>query len=154
MEINKEFYIELEKFINELKDKKNDVKILNFVLEKLDIIPIEVQKFIADKTGLLEISIENTINFYPKFRNKVSGKKIKEVSICVGMTCGLYGKGFYEELAEILEIDEDGISKDGNMLLTTKRCFGRCNKGPNISIDGEIYSMMTMSELKIRLGLK
>ncbi|MDU1909628.1 NAD(P)H-dependent oxidoreductase subunit E [Fusobacterium sp.] len=154
MEINKEFYIELEKFINELKDKKNDVKILNFVLEKLDIIPIEVQKFIADKTGLLEISIENTINFYPKFRNKVSGKKIKEVSICVGMTCGLYGKEFYEELAKILEIDEDGISKDGNMLLTTKRCFGRCNKGPNISIDGEIYSMMTMSELKIRLGLK
>ena len=96
MEVNKEFYIELEEFINELKDKKNDVKILNFVLEKLDTIPVEVQKFIAEKTGLLEISIENTINFYPKFRNKVSGKKIKEVSICVGMTCGVYGKGFYD----------------------------------------------------------
>ena len=71
MEVNKEFYAELEEFINGLKDKKNDVKILNFVLEKLDAIPEEVQKFIADKTGLLEISIENTINFYPKFRNKV-----------------------------------------------------------------------------------
>ena len=120
MEVNKEFYIELEEFINELKDKKNDVKILNFVLEKLDTIPVEVQKFIAEKTGLLEISIENTINFYPKFRNKVSGKKIKEVSICVGMTCGVYGKGFYEELAEILEIDENGISKDGNVLNNKK----------------------------------
>ena len=88
MEVNKEFYIELEEFINGLKDKKNDVKILNFVLEKLDAIPVEVQKFIAEKTGLLEISIENTINFYPKFRNKVSGKQLKEVSVCVGMTCG------------------------------------------------------------------
>ena len=162
MEVNKEFYIELEEFINELKDKKNDVKILNFVLEKLDTIPVEVQKFIAEKTGLLEISIENTINFYPKFRNKVSGKKIKEVSICVGMTCGVYGKGFYDRFlaahpgftTEILEIDENGISKDGNVLLTTKRCFGRCSKGPNVSIDGEIYSMMTMPELKNRLGLK
>lgn len=154
MEVNKEFYTELEEFINGLKDKKNDVKILNFVLEKLDAIPVEVQKFIADKTGLLEISIENTINFYPKFRNKAGGKKIKEVSICVGMTCGVYGKGFYDELAEILEVDENGVSKDGKILLTTKRCFGRCNKGPNVSIDGEIYSMMTMPELKNRLRLK
>ena len=127
MEVNKEFYTELEEFINGLKDKKNDVKILNFVLEKLDAIPVEVQKFIADKT---------------------------EVSICVGMTCGVYGKGFYDELAEILEVDENGVSKDGKILLTTKRCFGRCNKGPNVSIDGEIYSMMTMPELKNRLGLK
>ena len=56
--------------------------------------------------------------------------------------------------SEILEIDEKGISKDGKILLTTKRCFGRCNKGPNVSIDGEIYSMMTMAELKRRLELK
>ena len=33
MEVNKEFYTELEEFINGLKDKKNDVKILNFVLK-------------------------------------------------------------------------------------------------------------------------
>ena len=65
-----------------------------------------------------------------------------------------YGKGFYDELAEILEVDENGVSRDGKILLTTKRCFGRCNKGPNVSIDGEIYSMMTMPELKNRLGLK
>lgn len=152
--ITKEFYDELEKFIDELKDKKNDVKILNFVIEKLDTIPQEVQKFIADKTGLMEISIENTINFYPKFRNKVEGKKIKEVAICVGMTCGAWGKDYYEELAHLLEIDEKGVSKDGKILLTTKRCFGRCAKGPNMSIDGEIYSMVTMPEIKNRLGIK
>ncbi len=64
------------------------------------------------------------------------------------------GKGFYDELAEILEVDENGVSKDEErFFLTTKRCFGRCNKGPNVSIDGEIYSMMTMPELKNRLGL-
>ena len=108
--VTKEFYNELEEYINSLKDKKDDVKILNFVIEKLDSIPMEVQKFIAEKTGLMEISIENTINFYPKFRNKVAGKKVKEVAICVGMTCGSWGKGYYDELAKILEIDEKGIS--------------------------------------------
>ncbi|MFR8991142.1 MAG: NAD(P)H-dependent oxidoreductase subunit E [Fusobacterium sp.] len=152
--VTKEFYNELEEYINSLKDKKDDVKILNFVIEKLDSIPVEVQKFIAEKTGLMEISIENTINFYPKFRNKVAGKKVKEVAICVGMTCGSWGKGYYDELAKILEIDEKGISKDGKIQLTTKRCFGRCAKGPNMSIDGTIYSMVTMDEIKRRLNLK
>lgn len=152
--VTKEFYNELEEYINSLKDKKNDVKILNFVIEKLDSIPVEVQKFIAEKTGLMEISIENTINFYPKFRNKVAGKKVTEVAICVGMTCGSWGKGYYDELAKILEIDENGISKDGKIQLTTKRCFGRCAKGPNMSIDGTIYSMVTMDEIKRRLNLK
>lgn len=152
--VTKEFYNELEEYINSLKDKKDDVKILNFVIEKLDSIPMEVQKFIAEKTGLMEISIENTINFYPKFRNKVAGKKVKEVAICVGMTCGSWGKGYYDELAKILEIDENGISKDGKIQLTTKRCFGRCAKGPNMSIDGTIYSMVTMDEIKRRLNLK
>lgn len=152
--VTKEFYNELEEYINSLKDKKDDVKILNFVIEKLDSIPMEVQKFIAEKTGLMEISIENTINFYPKFRNKVAGKKVTEVAICVGMTCGSWGKGYYDELAKILEIDENGISKDGKIQLTTKRCFGRCAKGPNMSIDGTIYSMVTMDEIKRRLNLK
>lgn len=152
--VTKEFYKELEEYINTLKDKRDDVKILNFVIEKIDSIPVEVQKFIAEKTGLMEISIENTINFYPKFRNKASGKKIKEVAICVGMTCGSWGKGYYDELAKILEIDENGISKDGKIQLTTKRCFGRCAKGPNMSIDGTIYSMVTMDEIKRRLDLK
>ncbi|MDO4589372.1 MAG: NAD(P)H-dependent oxidoreductase subunit E [Fusobacterium sp.] len=152
--VTKEFYKELEEYINTLKDKRDDVKILNFVIEKIDSIPVEVQKFIAEKTGLMEISIENTINFYPKFRNKASGKKLKEVAICVGMTCGSWGKGYYDELAKILEIDENGISKDGKIQLTTKRCFGRCAKGPNMSIDGTIYSMVTMEEIKRRLDLK
>lgn len=152
--VTKEFYNELEEYINSLKDKRDDVKILNFVIEKLDSIPVEVQKFIAEKTGLMEISIENTINFYPKFRNKVVEKKVKEVAICVGMTCGSWGKGYYDELAKILEIDKKGISKDGKIQLTTKRCFGRCAKGPNMSIDGTIYSMVTMDEIKRRLNLK
>ena len=152
--VTKEFYKELEEYINTLKDKRDDVKILNFVIEKIDSIPVKVQKFIAEKTGLMEISIENTINFYPKFRNKASGKKLKEVAICVGMTCGSWGKGYYDELAKILEIDENGISKDGKIQLTTKRCFGRCAKGPNMSIDGTIYSMVTMEEIKRRLDLK
>lgn len=152
--VTKEFYKELEEYINTLKDKRDDVKILNFVIEKIDSIPVEVQKFIAEKTGLMDISIENTINFYPKFRNKASGKKLKEVAICVGMTCGSWGKGYYDELAKILEIDENGISKDGKIQLTTKRCFGRCAKGPNMSIDGTIYSMVTMEEIKRRLDLK
>lgn len=150
--VDKEFYKELEKFIENLRDKKDDVKILNFVVERLDSIPKEVQKFIADKTGLMEITIENTINFYPKFRSKVSD--IKEVAVCTGMSCGPAG-GFeiFNEIATLLKIDKNGLSEDGKILLTNKRCFGRCAKGPNVSIDGEIYSLMSVADVKKKLGL-
>lgn len=150
--VDKEFYSELEEFIDGLKDKKDDVKILNFVVERLDSIPKEVQKFIVDKTGIMQITLENTINFYPKFRSKV--KDIKEVSICTGITCGPNG-GFklYNEVAALLEVDKNGVSKDGKVVLTTKRCFAKCNKGPNVSIDGEIYSFMSLQDVKKKLGL-
>ena len=150
----KEFYDELEKFIDGLRDKKDDVRILNFVVEKLDAIPKDVQKFIADKTGLMEISIENTINFYPKFRNKVKDKSVKEVAVCTGMNCGPSGgQDIYNALVELLEVDSEGLSKDGKIMLSKKRCFGRCAKGPNVSIDGEIYSFMTLKDVKRKLGL-
>lgn len=150
--VDKEFYIELEEFIENLKDKNDDVKILNFVVERLDSIPKEVQKFIVDKTGIMQISLENTINFYPKFRSRVSD--IKEVAICTGMNCGPAG-GFdiYNKIAALLEIDKNGVSKDGKIILTNKRCFGRCSKGPNVSIDGEIYSFMSLQDVKRKLGL-
>ena len=149
----KEFFKELDEFIDGLRDKKDDVKILNFVVEKLDSIPKDIQKHIADKTGLMEISIENTINFYPKFRTKVSD--IKEVAVCTGMNCGpAGGQDIYNALVEILEVDKNGLSKDGKIILNKKRCFGRCPKGPNVSIDGEIYSFMTLQDVKRRLGLK
>lgn len=150
--ISKEFYKELEEFIENLPDKKDDVKILNFVVEKLDSIPKEVQRFIANKTGILEISIENTINFYPKFRNKVSD--LKEVIICTGMICGqMNGHKIYKELMEMLEVDSNGISKNRKIILLTKRCLGRCKKAPNISIDGEIYSLVNLKNIKKILGL-
>ncbi|WP_291259334.1 NAD(P)H-dependent oxidoreductase subunit E [Fusobacterium sp.] len=150
--INKDFYSELEEFIAKLSDKKDDVKILNYVLDRLGAIPKEVQKFIAEKTGLMEITIENTINFYPKFRGKDS--RVKEVAVCVGMNCGpAGGQQIYNELVKILEPDEKGLSKDGKILLTTKRCFGRCAKGPNVSIDGVIYSLMNLQDVKRKLGL-
>lgn len=150
--VDKEFYKELEDFIKSLRDKKDDVKILNFVIERIDSIPKEVQKFIAEKTGLMEITIENTINFYPKFRNKVSS--IKEVAVCTGMSCGPSGgQEIYNELVKILKPDNNGLSQDGKILLTNKRCFGRCAKGPNVSIDGEIYSLMSLNDVKRKLGL-
>lgn len=150
--VDKEFYRKLEEFIEGLSDKKDDVKILNFVIEKINSIPKEVQKFIADKTGLMEISIENTINFYPKFRSRVS--EIKEVAVCTGMNCGpAGGYEIYNNIATLLKIDKNGLSQDGKVLLTNKRCFGRCAKGPNISIDGEIYSFMNIADVKRKLGL-
>lgn len=70
------------------------------------------------------------------------------------MSCGpAGGQEIYNELVKILEVDSNGLSKDGKIMLSNKRCFGRCTKGPNVSIDGEIYSLMSLQDVKRKLGL-
>lgn len=152
--MDKKFLEELDAFIDGLRDKRDDVKILNFVIEKLDAIPEYVQKHIVEKTGMMEISLQNTINFYPKFRNRVRSSDIREVAVCVGLNCGPRGgQQIYDSLVEILAVDKEGLSADGKIMLTNKRCFGRCKIGPNVSIDGEIYSHMDLKEVRKKLDI-
>ncbi len=61
--IDQEFYRKLEEYIEGLTDKKNDKKILEFVMEEIGYIPKEVQEFIAEKTGLFPFTIKGTIDF-------------------------------------------------------------------------------------------
>lgn len=148
--LSKEFYDELEEFIKNLSDQKDDYKILSFVLEKLGYIPGETKEYIARRIDVLPITIENTIKFYPKFHHD----RQKRVIICVGRCCGSKGNIFYENLEKILQPDDDGISKDKKWSLEKNLCFGRCQGAPVVSIDEEVYSNADMDLIKKKMGIK
>lgn len=150
---NKEFLAKLGDYIDTLSNKNDEVKILNFVIENDELITKDVIKLISEKTGIWDISIENTIKFYPKFSSKTGEKKeIKDIEICTGMNCGPRGgQKMYDEICKILKVDEDGVSADGKIKISQKRCFGRCKIGPNISVDGEIFSHMTLEKLLAKI---
>jgi len=146
--IDKEFYDKLEEYIGGLTDKKDDKKILEFVMEEIGYIPREVQDFIAEKTGLFPFTIKGTIDFYPKFKETLERVGPKEVKVCVGMGCSGRGSAkLLKKMKELMGIDVDETTEDGRFSLGTQRCFGKCAVGPNIYVDDRGYHKVEEEDL-------
>ena len=146
--IDKEFYDKLEEYIGGLTDKKDDKKILEFVMEEIGYIPREVQDFIAEKTGLFSFTIKGPIDFYPKFKEPLERVGPKEVKVCVGMGCSGRGSAkLLKKMKELMGIDVDETTEDGRFSLGTQRCFGKCAVGPNIYVDDRGYHKVEEEDL-------
>ena len=64
----KKFYQELDNYIENLEDKKNDYKVLSFIVDELGYLPDETLNYIAKKMDIFPFSLESTIKFYPKLQ--------------------------------------------------------------------------------------
>ncbi|WP_319204441.1 NAD(P)H-dependent oxidoreductase subunit E [uncultured Ilyobacter sp.] len=145
--ITQEFYQNLGNFIDEMEDKRDEIQVLNFVMKEIGYIPLEVQEFIADKTGLFLVTIQNAIDFFPKYKTSIDNTV--EIKVCTGLGCtGKGGLLILEELERKLGIEAGETTKDGKYKLTTQRCFGKCAKGPNLSIGGVLYNNVAIENLE------
>lgn len=137
-----EFYVELDEFIDNLIDKKNDYKILSFVVEELGYISDEVLDHIAKKIDVFPFSLESTIKFYPKLQ-AARGKNY--VEICSGRGCKQLG--LKEKIKE--------LQSKVNFPIEERHCLGHCNKPYNVRINGENYRYKNLDELeRVILNLK
>jgi NADH-quinone oxidoreductase subunit E len=133
---------EIEKIIENLEDKNNELQVLEFIQNREGYISKDMIKFVADKMDKFDFSIENTVKFYPHLKEE--GKQVIEVKICTHTACKNNGSGkILEEAKKLLGVDVDKITPDGKYKLMTQRCFGQCGKGPNVKIGSEIYNKMT-----------
>ncbi|WP_320045920.1 NAD(P)H-dependent oxidoreductase subunit E [uncultured Ilyobacter sp.] len=153
--ITQEFYQNLGNFIDEMEDKRDEIQVLNFVMREIGYIPLEVQEFIADKTGLFLVTIQNAIDFFPRYKTSIDNTV--EIKVCTGLGCtGKGGLLILEELERKLGIEAGETTKDGKYRLTTQRCFGKCTKGPNLSIGGVLYNNVAIENIEklIKIDVK
>lgn len=127
------FYMELDEYIDSLEDKKNDYRILSFVKERLGEIPEDIKNHIAERIGVLPMTLDNTIKFYPKLQNR----RKKKVLVCMGGGCHRDSKKFYNDLVKVAKDNPDWE-------IGTVRCFGRCGDHPVVSIDGDIIHKVNL----------
>lgn len=138
----KEFYQELDNYIENLEDKKNDYKVLSFVVDELGYLPDEVLNYIAKKMDIFPFSLESTIKFYPKLQK---ARTKNYVQICTGRNC--IQPGLKEKLAE--------LKSEVDFPIEERHCLGRCGKGSALKINEEYCSYKTLEELeKLLLNLK
>ena len=100
-------------------------------------LPKEVQIMIADAFGVPL----SQFSLYPK------GKY--QVSVCLGTACYVKGSGeIFDELVNLLGIDNGEVTPDRKFSLDATRCVGCCGLAPVMCVNGEVYGRITAKDVK------
>ena len=142
---------EQEKELLAVIDKYKDVKgktmpILQEAQAIYGYLPIEVQKIIAEKTGISLEEIYGVVSFYAQFKLNPEGEVA--VAVCLGTACYVKGSGdIIEECSKILGVPVGSTSADGKYSLEATRCIGACGLAPVLTINGEVYGRLTAKDM-------
>ena len=109
-------------------------------------LPIEVQKIIAERTGISLEEIYGVVSFYAQFKLNPDGEVA--VAVCLGTACYVKGSGdIIEECAKVLNVPVGSTSSDGKYSLEATRCIGACGLAPVLTINGEVYGRLTKDDI-------
>ncbi len=132
-------------------EKYNGVKgaMMPILQEAQDIygyLPIEVQKIIADKTGVSLEEIYGIASFYSQFTLNPQGEVA--ISVCLGTACYVKGsKDVLDRISLRLGIKDGDTSADGKYSLTATRCIGACGLAPVMTVNGEVYGRLKKEDV-------
>lgn len=135
-------------YISSIEDKKGDIiKILHYAQEVYGYLPKELQLSIAAMVDLPASKINGIVTFYSFFNEKKMGQYA--VSVCMGTACYVKkSQEVLDEFSRILQIDEDGLSKDGLFSLNSVRCIGACGLGPVVKVNDKIFGHVKKEMVK------
>ena len=109
-------------------------------------LPIEVQKIIAEKTGIPLEEIYGIASFYAQFRLNPSGEV--EIAVCLGTACYVKGSGdIIEEFSKLLNLPVGSTSPDGKYSIEATRCIGACGLAPVLTVNGDVYGRLTKADV-------
>ena len=109
-------------------------------------LPLEVQKIIAERTGISLEEIYGVVSFYAQFKLNPDGEVA--VAVCLGTACYVKGSGdIIEECAKVLNVPVGSTSSDGKYSLEATRCIGACGLAPVLTINGEVYGRLTKEDI-------
>ncbi len=133
--------------IDELKNEKGSLMpIMQKAQEIYGYLPIEVQKIIAERTGVSLEEIYGIASFYAQFKLNPDGEVA--VAVCLGTACYVKGSGqIIEEVSKQLNVAVGSTSPDGRYSLEATRCIGACGLAPVMTINGEVYGRLTVAEV-------
>lgn len=126
--------------------QENMMSILNFAQNKFGYLPIEVQEYISDYTGVPLSTIYGIVTFYSNFTLEPKGEY--DIGICLGTACYVRGaQDIVDELSEELGIGVDETTEDRKFSMTSLRCIGACGLAPVVTINGDVYGNLTKDDV-------
>jgi NADH:ubiquinone oxidoreductase subunit E len=114
-------------------------------------LPLEVQKFIAERMELHLSEVSGVVTFYSFFSTEPRGKHT--IRVCLGTACYVRGgKKLVDRLESILGIQIGGSTKDQKFNFEVARCLGACGLAPAMMIDDVVYKQVNPDKLEAILA--
>ena len=117
------------------------IPVLHEVQDYFGYLPIEVQKIIAEQTGIPMSKIYGVATFYSQFNLNPKGKY--QISVCLGTACYVKGAGnIMDRVEQYLGIEDGGCTPDGKFSLDSCRCIGACGLAPVMMINDKVFGRL------------
>ena len=110
-------------------------------------LPQEVQRHIALSMDIPFEQVYGVTTFYSQFSLNPKGEVA--IAVCLGTACYVKGSGqVLDKISSILDLPVGEASKDGKYSLEATRCIGACGLAPVMTVNGEVYGRLTVSQVE------
>ena len=122
------------------------IPVLHEAQEIYGYLPIEVQKIIADNTGVSLEEIYGIVSFYSQFALNPKGEVA--IAVCLGTACYVKGaQDLVDRISLRLGIKDGDTTPDGKWSLTATRCIGACGLAPVLTVNDEVYGRLKKEDI-------
>jgi len=123
------------------------ISILQDIQVEFGYLPPEVLRRVAERMEIPLTQIYGVATFYKSLNLTRQGKHT--VTFCVGTACHVRGSDrLLSEVSELLGIEPEQTTDDGEFTLKVANCLGACAIGPVMVVDGTYYGKMSASKAK------
>ena len=140
---NNELYRKIDAIVENHKDNKPIVAILQDVQEEYRYIPREAFDYLAEKLDVRLAKLFSIATFYENFSLTPKGKYV--IKICDGTACHVRKSiPILNALKKELKL-ADGEKTTEDLLFTveTVSCLGACGLAPVLTVNDKVYPAMT-----------
>jgi NADH:ubiquinone oxidoreductase subunit E len=144
---NTDKFEELLRYI-ESQDKSQGIlmQTLHKAQEIFGYLPIEVQKFISEKTKIPMAEIYGVATFYTQFSLEPKGQYT--VGVCMGTACYVKSAQLVlDRLQQELKIKVGETTEDNVFSIQATRCLGCCGLAPVMMIGEDVYGKVDPKDI-------
>lgn len=137
-------------FFDLLKKNKgksgNIMPVLQKTEEIFGYIPEACIKHVSKTLDLPESKIYGIITFYSQF--SLTPRAKYNINVCLGTACFVLGaQTVLDKVLDKLKVKPGQMTEDGKWIVTTCRCLGCCGLAPVLTINGEVYGNVKISDI-------
>jgi len=150
-ESNEQKLVRIAEVIERYKNQEGSlIQVLHLAQSIYGHLPMELQKFIAEKMNKPLSEVSGVVTFYSFFSIVPPGKHT--IRVCMGTACYVRGgKKIVERLEEILGIRVGETTNDRKFTFEVARCVGACGLAPVMTIDDVVYKQVNPDKLELIL---